>query len=119
KPRPFGFQVKATDSLMFIRRFGVTQFDRSNGVSDINFAPAPGVTWGGVYMARKNPAARFLQPGAGVNVSFMNWRDPVFDLVQNRFVQNTAATDINIGIGPYFSLFNNILQFTYGANLNA
>ncbi|MCI0623916.1 MAG: hypothetical protein L0387_20045 [Acidobacteria bacterium] len=119
KPRPFGFRVGASDSLFFLKRFGIGDADQKNGVQEINFGPAPGVTYGGVYMARHNSVIRFLEPGIGVNASFMNWRDPAFDVTTGRFVQNTTATDVNIGLGIQTSLFHNIIQFTYGANLHA
>ena len=108
KPRAFGFRVGVTDSLLFLKRLGVAQED---GLDAINFAPAPGVTYGGTYLSREGGFVRFLQPGVGLNVSFMNWKDPAFDVATGKFVSGTKRSDLNIGLGAQFSLFNNVLLF--------
>ncbi|HSB13973.1 MAG TPA: hypothetical protein VLE22_05910 [Bryobacteraceae bacterium] len=117
-PQPFGFRVKVTDSLLFLKRLGVSEEDKKNGVDAINFGPSPGVTYGGTYLSRGNDFLRFMRPGAGMNVSFMNWKDPAFDLSTGKFAPATKGSDVQVGLGVQFSLFNNILQFTYGANLH-
>lgn len=116
-PRPFGFRAKVTDSLMFLKRLGVSDTDRANGVEDFNFGPSPGFTYGGSYLSRGSNFARFLRPGVGINVTFTNWKEPSFDLATGKFVKGTSSTSIQTGMGIQFSLFNNVLQFTYGANL--
>ncbi len=117
-PQPFGFRVKVTDSLLFLRRVGVSEEDKKNEVDEVNFGPSPGVTYGGTYLTRGNDFLRFMRPGVGMNVSFMNWKDPAFDLSTGKFAPGTKGSDVQVGLGVQFSLFNNILQFTYGANLH-
>jgi hypothetical protein len=116
-PRPFGFRAKVTDSLMFLKRLGVSKTDQANGVEDFNFGPSPGFTYGGTYLSRGNNFVRFLRPGTGINVTFTNWKEPSFDLATGQFVKGTSSTSIQTGMGVQFSLFNNVLQFTYGVNL--
>jgi len=116
-PQKFGFRVRVTDSLMFIKRLGVSKADRMAGVEDFNFGPSPGVTYGGTYFARENALLRFLQPGAGINVLFTKWGNPAFDISTGQFVPGTKAGDIQTGLGGQASLFGNIIQFTFGANL--
>ena len=118
-PQKFGFHVKVTDSLMFVKRLGVNGSTKTTGVEAFNFGPSPGVTYGGTYLARRNGLVRFLQPGIGVNVLFTKWSDPAFDASTGLFVAGTKASDIQAGIGPQVSLFGNVLQFTYGWNLHA
>ena len=116
-PEIFGFRVKVADSLMFIKRLGVSSSDRTAGVEDFNFGPSPGVTYGGSYLSRGNNFLRFLQPGAGINLLFTKWGEPAFDISTGKFVPGTKASDIQTGLGGQASLFGNVLQFTYGANL--
>ncbi len=118
-PRKFGFRIKVTDSLMFIKRLGISTADRTAGIAAVNFAPSPGVTYGGTYYPRGNAILRFLQPGVGINVLFTKWGDPAFDVGSGQFVKGTSASDIQFGLGGQCSLFGDVLQFTYGANLNA
>jgi hypothetical protein len=118
KPQPFGFRPAATDSLFFLRRLGVDAQDEEAGIKDVNFGPAPGVTFGGTFLSRGNGFTRLLQPGIGVNVSFMNWDDAAFDVATGQFAAGTTSSNVNVGMGPQFSLFNNVLQFTVGWNLN-
>lgn len=117
--KPFGLRPRVTDSLFFIRRQGVDDEEQAAGVEDVNFGPAPGVSWGGVYFARTNRAVRFLKPGVGINLSFMDWSDPAFDIATGQFASGTTSNDIEIGMGIQGSLFNNIVQVTYGWNLHA
>ena len=96
KPRAFGFRVGVTDSLLFLKRLSVSQED---GVDTVNFAPAPGVTYGGTYLSRGGGFVRFLQPGVGLNVSFMNWKDPAFDVATGKFVSGTKELGLEHRIG--------------------
>jgi hypothetical protein len=118
-PRPFGFRVNTSDSLLFVRRRGVTSEEESEGIEDFNFGPTPGVTYGGIYLPRKNGFLRFLRPGVGINLSFMDWDDSTFDPATGQFATGTDSNDIEIGLGVQVSLFSNILQLSYGWNLQA
>ncbi len=90
--------------------------------NDVNFAPSPGMSFGVTFLKRgRSKRDRFLRalgPGIGINVSFMNFDDPAFDLAANKFV-NTSGQTVQIGTGIIGSLFDNKLQFSYGWNLNA
>ena len=119
RPQAFGFRVAITDSLLFLKRLAVDEQDRQDGLDAVNFGPAPGVTYGGTYLSRGNGVLRFLKPGVGLTVSFMNWTDPAFDLTTGKFVSGTKSSDVNIGLGAQFSLFNNVLLFSLGMNLQA
>jgi hypothetical protein len=116
-PQKFGFRVKVADSLMFVKRLGVNSAAKAAGVDAFNFGPSPGVTYGGTYLDRGNGFVRFLQPGIGINVLFTKWSDPAFDVSTGQFAAGTKASDIQTGMGAQFSLFGDVLQFTYGWNL--
>ena len=116
KPRRFGFRVKTTDSVLYLKRLNSSKVD---GVAAVNFAPSPGVTFGGNYLVRKNRFVRALRPGIGLNATFLNWKDPTYDPDANKYLPNTRGSEVNIGMGVQVSLFNNILMFSYGANLQA
>ncbi len=119
-PRDLGWHTKTTDSVMFVQRQGVSKQDVASGVVKVNFAPTPGVTYGGIYTPRSQGLLRILSPGIGINVSFLNWNDPTaFDNSTGQFVKGTTSSNINIGLGIQASLFNGILQATYGWNLQA
>ena len=108
KPRQFGFRVKTTDSVLFLKRLNSS---KAEGVAAVNFAPSPGVTYGGTYLIRKSKVFRALRPGIGMNATFLNWRDPTYDSNTKRYLPNTRGSDVNIGMGVQFSLFNNVLMF--------
>ena len=116
KPRRFGFRVKTTDSVLFLKRLKSSKVD---GVTAVNFAPSPGVTFGGNYLVRKNRLVRALRPGIGLNATFLNWKDPTYDPDAKKYLPNTRGSEVNIGMGVQVSLFNNVLMFSYGANLQA
>jgi hypothetical protein len=118
-PKQFGFRAKVSDSLMFIARRGVGASAKTAGVDAVNFVPSPGVTYGGTYLPRAGSFGRFLQPGIGISLLFTSWKDPAFDVSTGLFAKGTKAADMQIGLGPQISLFGNILQFTYGWNLQA
>jgi hypothetical protein len=91
-----------------------------------NFAPAPGVTAGFTIHARhleqdangnwrpaetaRSRVLAALEPGLGVNVSFLNWSDST---------SSSAPSNVQIGAGFLATLFGNKLQFTYGWNLQS
>ena len=60
---------------------------------------------------------RAMGPGIGMNVTFMNFNDPSYNLATNQFV-NTNGTNVQVGAGTIGSLFDNKLQVSYGWNLN-
>lgn len=115
-PRKLGFRVRTTDSVLFLKRLNSS---KEEGVAAVNFAPSPGVTFGGTYLVRKNRLFRALRPGIGLNATFLNWKDPTYDSNTKRYLPNTRGSDVNIGMGVQFSLLNNVLMFSYGANLQA
>ena len=114
--RKLGFRAKTTDSFLFVKRLNTSN---EEGVAAVNFAPSPGVTFGGTYLARKNRFVRALRPGVGLNATFLNWKDPTYDSDTKTYFPNTRGAEVNIGMGVQFSLFNNVLVFSYGANLQA
>ncbi len=123
----YGAKLHLGTSFMFIKRLGLTEKDIATpengglGLKEVNFAPSPGMTFGITYFKRGENASdkllRALAPTFGINVSFMNFNDPGFDLEKEMFT-NTKGTDVQVGAGPVVSLFNNKLHFTYGWNLN-
>ena len=116
KPRRLGFRAKTTDSFLFVKRLNTS---KAEGVAAVNFAPSPGVTFGGTYLVRKNRFVRALTPGMGLNATFLNWKDPTYDPDTKKYLPNTRGAEVNIGMGVQVSLFNNVLVFSYGANLQA
>jgi len=124
----YGAQAHISPSFLFIKRLNISEADLAAGpdgvaaYNDVNFAPSPGLTFGVTFLKRgQSGGARVLRalgPGIGVNVSFMNFEDPSFDLAENKFV-NTGGQQVQVGAGVIGSLFDNKLQFSYGWNLNA
>jgi hypothetical protein len=126
--KKYGAKTQWSPSLLFIRRLGVTDAEATPPAGStvaplnrINFAPSPGMTFGVAYFKRGRSGSdkfwRALGPGAGMNVTFMNFNDPSFDLATSQFV-NTNGTNVQVGAGVIGSLFDNKIQFTYGWNLN-
>jgi hypothetical protein len=118
-PRSFGFHTSMSDSMLFVKRQGVTNEEEDAGLEDFNFGPAPGVTYLASFLPRRNGFLRLLRPGIGLNVSFMDWDDSAFDPASGMFPQGTDSNDIEVGMGLQLSFFNNVLQVTYGWNLQA
>jgi len=134
--KQFGLKHAITDSFLFLYRLGLSSKDTmvppgtpgmtlpagtTAPVKAINFAPSPGVTLGLTYYKRGTSGWdkfwRGLGPGVGVNVSFMNFNDPGFDLSTGTFT-NTTGTNIQVGAGVIYSLLGDSIQFTNGWNLN-
>jgi len=126
--KKYGAKIQWSPSLLFVRRLGVTDTEASPPatstaapINRINFAPSPGMTFGIAYFKRGSTRGekflRALGPGVGMNVTFMNFNDPSFDLSTEKFV-NTSGTNVQIGAGVVGSLFDNKLQISYGWNLN-
>lgn len=116
-PRKFGLRPKVSDVVMFVKRLSVSKADQANGIAAFNFGPSPGVTYGGTYYARKNTLVRFLEPGFGITVLFTKWDSPAFDVATGQFVAGTKSSDIQTALGGQVSLFSNVIQAGYGANL--
>jgi hypothetical protein len=116
-PQTFGFHFKPSDTLMFVKRLGIGSAQQKAGISDFNFGPAPGVAYGGTYLARKNAFLRFTQPGAAISVLFTSWNNPAFDISTGQFVPGTKSGDIQTALGGQLTLFANVIQVGYGANL--
>ena len=126
--KKYGSKIVWGPSLLFVRRLGVTAAEATPPtgsttapINKINFAPSPGMTFGIAYFKRGSTAGdkllRGLGPGVGMNVSFMNFNDPSYDLSTQKFV-NTTGTNVQVGAGVVGSLFDNKIQFSYGWNLN-
>ncbi|HET7107502.1 MAG TPA: putative Ig domain-containing protein [Candidatus Acidoferrum sp.] len=126
--KKFGAKIQWSPSLLFVRRLGVTDAEASPPAGSttaplnrINFAPSPGMTFGIAYFRRGDTNwkkfTRALGPGLGMNVTFMNYNDPSFDLTTTQFT-NTTGTNVQVGAGIIGSLFDNKLQVSYGWNLN-
>jgi hypothetical protein len=125
--KQYGVKLHWASSFMFLKRVNITAADlvpdaNGNALTDVNFAPSPGVSYGFTYFKRGEGGgskfARVLAPTLGINVSFMNFKDPGFDLSTGMFT-NTKGTDVQVGTGPIVSLFNNKLHFIpVGWNLN-
>lgn len=124
--KKYGAKLHWASSFVFIKRLNITPEDlapdaNGNALSDVNFAPSPGVSYGVTFFKRGDDGGskflRLLAPTIGMNVSFMNFKDPGFDLSTNMFT-NTKGTDVQVGAGPIISLFDNKLHFTQGWNLN-
>jgi len=126
--KKYGAKIQWSPSLLFIRRLGVTDAEvtpptgsTAAPLNRVNFAPSPGMTFGVAYFKRGRSKGdkfmRALGPGIGMNVTFMNFNDPSFDLATQKFV-NTTGTNVQVGAGVIGSLFDNKLQFSYGWNLN-
>ena len=118
--REFGWRAKMTDTFMFFNRKGG---DPKKGVDAVKFSPAAGVTFGTSFLPRNGSNARKfwqeLRPGFGLNASILNWKDRAFDAETGQVSDTTTGSKLNVGLGVQFSLFNNILMFTYGVNLQA
>ncbi len=56
EPRNLGFRAETTDSFLFVKRLNTSD---GEGVAAVNFAPSPGVTFGGTYLAQEPIRAGF------------------------------------------------------------
>jgi hypothetical protein len=126
--KKYGAKIQWSPSLLFVRRLGVTDAEASPPtgsteapINRVNFAPSPGMTFGIAYFKRGDGKGdaflRALGPGVGMNVTFMNFNDPSFNLATSQFV-NTSGSNVQVGVGLIGSLFDNKLQLSYGWNLN-
>ncbi|UCG49289.1 MAG: hypothetical protein JSU94_05795 [Phycisphaerales bacterium] len=103
----FGITASFTSHLVLVNRLG-------SGLAtdpDTDFDPAPSASW--TLRKRVRPPEdkedsftelyRFLDPGLGINTAAMDFEDENFQL----------------GVGGHLSLFNDLLIFGYGYNLQA
>ena len=51
-------------------------------------------------------------------MSFTDWDDPAFNQATGQFAAGTNASDIEITTGLVAGIFDGVIQFTYGWNLN-
>jgi len=116
--RDFGIIGEVKDSFFFLNRLGVSAKEPIDGVDNVNFGPAPGVTYLWTISTRKHNFWRILRPSLGVNVSFTDWDDPAFNQATGQFTAGTNASDIEITTGVVGGVFDGIVQFTFGWNLN-
>jgi len=116
--RDFGVIGEVKDSFFFLNRLGISAEKPVEGVDNVNFGPAPGVTYLWTISTRKNDFWRVLRPSLGVNVSFTDWDDPAFNQATGQFAAATNASDIEITTGVVGGVFDGIVQFTFGWNLN-
>jgi hypothetical protein len=116
--RDFGVIGDVKDSFFFLSRLGVSAKDPVEGVDNVNFGPAPGVTYLWTVSTRKNNFLRALRPSVGINVSFTDWDDPAFNQATGQFAAGTNASDIEITSGIVGGVFDGLVQFTLGWNLN-
>jgi hypothetical protein len=118
--RNYGYRVATSPSMLFIRRIGVTEADQATqNLTAVRFAPSPGVTFGVTLLPRHPKLLSALAPGLGVNLSFMNYNDPRDYNLSSGTFKNTTPVNVQFGTGVVVSLFNNMIQTTYGWNLNA
>jgi hypothetical protein len=123
--KELGWHRSISDTVSFVRRLGVSKNDVTNGVTQINFAPTPGVTLATVYEPRRDEKVsfmHFLAPGVGITASFLDWKDQnvmvdTSDPNKPVFPSGTKSSDINLGLGGQVSLFQGQISFLYGWNL--
>ena len=108
---------------MFFKRIGVNQERQEQGIDTVNFSPAAGVTYGTTWLPRNDnwfkKLIRPLRPGTGLNASILKWNDLDYDPKTGAVSNPMRRSSLNVGLGVQVSLFNNILMFSYGVNLQA
>ena len=106
-----GLHVKQDATLLLVKRSQETKKEGQNGSDgdidnelelESNFKPAPGSSFL-FKLTTRNSTINFIDPSIGINGSFLDFR---------------SDKDLEIGIGPVFSVFNGILQVSVGWNLN-
>lgn len=102
---------------------GETQL--TNTINPVNYSPFPGVNYTFTYKGakrEKNDIWKRLQPGFGINATFMDFNDETvsvqqaFQTLENRILREQS--DVQLGVGAVLTLFSNKLQVTYGSNLS-
>ena len=119
----FGLHVGFSDAVVFVQRLGE---DRANKRGDrdivfdsVNFRPAPGISYGFNYYHRRHAFLKFLEPGFGANLTFLNWNE------KSRSTATTPAdpelanvTALQIGVGGTGSMFDGTVVAVLGWNLH-
>lgn len=102
---------------------GETQL--TNTINPVNYSPFPGVNYTFTYKGTKREKTdlwKRLQPGFGINATFMDFNDQTvsvqqaFQTLENRIL--SEQSDVQLGLGAVVTLFSNKLQITYGSNLS-
>jgi len=94
-----GLYTKQEATLLLVKRRGDAVGDKD---IENNFKPAPGSSFLFKWKSRNN-WWNIIDPAIGVNGAFLDFR---------------SDKDLEVGLGIVISLFNGILQFNYGWNLN-
>ena len=116
----FGLHIRFSDLAVFVQRLGE---DRANnrGTSDVffdqvNFRPAPGISYGFNYYHRRRALFRFLEPGFGAHLAFLNWNDRPRNAATSD-AETTQVTNLQIGLGGMVSMFDGTVVVVSGWNL--
>lgn len=149
----YAFEQGLSPSLFLVNRPGVnnpnipsvpqTDMSMTNGqpmmlapadiTNPVNYSPSAGINYLFTYRPKPDKGAGWralslLQPGFGVNATFMDFNDQTLDMrsvndqtlnmrsVVERFLRNES--DVQLGVGAALSFFGNNVQLTYGRNLN-
>lgn len=136
--RDYRVRTQVSDSLLFIRRHH-SFVDAKDVRYDKGFKPVPGVSllthfhfrdlrWKGHgkedrgYFVDRKSFRRILgalSPGVGINASLLNFRESSgCHGPKGNWCEATDGPSFQIGVGPVFSLFDGVAQFTYGWNLS-
>lgn len=133
----FGTVVKTTDSFFLLKKFSDRKITTTTATDSMftqtesaQFVPTAGASLSWTHYGR-GKFMRFVKPGFGINVSF-----PVSSTKVTRFensslivegeetsssptvaISEESKSEIDIGAGVYFSLFDNQIQFTFGTVL--
>jgi hypothetical protein len=114
----FGLHVRFSDLVVFVQRLGE---DRANADPDeviafdpANFRPAPGASYGFTFYDRRRAFLRFLEPGFGAHLTFLNWTD------RSRAAPPDPAqvTALQLGVGVMGSMFDGTVVAVFGSNLH-
>ena len=113
----YGLLTGFSDSILFIKRLGVSsQAAASGGIDSANYRPSPGFDFGLTYLHRKHAFLQFLEPGFGFNVSLVDWKDK--SLSSNGELVEPVNGPVEVTIGAMGSMFDNVVSAAYGWNTN-
>jgi hypothetical protein len=137
----FGWESGVSPSVFLINRHSVRRIDEqpstttttpnslTNPINSVNYSPFTGASYVFSYKGEERSKGTrfgklfsFLQPGFGVNATFMDFNDQTIDF-QNPNLQNfqdrifDKDSDVQLGIGAVATFFGNKIQITYGGNL--
>ena len=117
----FGLHVGFSDLAVFVQRMGEDRANK-NGTNpvlfdQVNFRPAPGISYGFNYYHRRHAVFKFLEPGFGAHPVFLNWNDRPRNNAQSD-VESTNVTNLQIGVGSMGSMFDGTVVAVLGWNLH-